>query len=111
MVHPTGANHGDPPPTVNIMTIFSSSQPAQKEACRLRGLPAELRNDIYELALSPNETEGVELQEASPPSKSLLLSCRQIYDEAASLQRQAYRQYWETTMFHHQQCLRQGLEC
>ena len=41
----------------------------------------------------------VDLLTAAGPPKDLLLSCRQIYNEAVLIHKQAYRQYWETTNF------------
>ena len=42
----------------------------------------EIRNHIYELALTTSDPDTeVNLLEAEPPSKALLLTCRQVYDE------------------------------
>ena len=56
-------------------------------------LAAELRNTIYELAFTPDHDDdsiGVELVEATGPSKALLLTCREIYDEARGIHKQAH---------------------
>ncbi|KAK3617668.1 hypothetical protein LTR56_025135 [Elasticomyces elasticus] len=59
-------------------------------------LPPELRNNIYELAFAT--TAGpVNLFDASPPNKALLVVCTQIRNEAASLFKWGY---WRTTTFH-----------
>ena len=67
----------------------------------LKKLPAELRNQIYELVFSPNhrKDDSVELRDATPPEGSLTRSCRQIYREASAMYRRAYRDYWTTTPF------------
>lgn len=57
-------------------------------------LPAEIRNNIYSLVLSPDKrTDLVELKEATPPSKNLMLTCKQIHAEAAGMYRAAYRAF------------------
>ncbi|KAK4895337.1 hypothetical protein LTR27_006680 [Elasticomyces elasticus] len=70
----------------------------EHQQCRLLCLPSELRNDIYELAFSNNNLKA-NLFEPTPPTKSLLLSCRQIWLEAKGFQKAAHRAYWETTEF------------
>lgn len=84
--------------------------------CRfLDKLPAELRNNVYELALCsaaeeenqiriaiPNsaaQPPGLHLCYARPPSKNLLLTCREIYHEARGIYKCHYRQFWQTTRF------------
>ncbi|KAK4496208.1 hypothetical protein PRZ48_012188 [Zasmidium cellare] len=62
-------------------------------------LPAELRNRVWEFAFAPDDDSEVELAEATPPSKNLLLTCRQIYDESYGLYQPAYRDYFRTTKF------------
>ncbi|KAK5744155.1 hypothetical protein LTR17_002185 [Elasticomyces elasticus] len=58
-------------------------------------LPPELRNNIYELAFAT--TAGpVNLFDASPPNKALLVVSIQIRNEAASLFKW---RYWRTTTF------------
>lgn len=47
-----------------------------------------------------SDEEGqVELSKAKPPSKSLLLTCRQAYTEANQLYKSAYRDFWTKTSF------------
>ncbi|KAF7198192.1 hypothetical protein HII31_00548 [Pseudocercospora fuligena] len=70
------------------------------------GLPAELRNVIYELTFTAdhdtedqNGTAEIELLKSRPPSKDLLLACRKVHAEAKGIYRDAYRSYWQTTNF------------
>lgn len=65
--------------------------------CRLLTLPPELRNSIWELAFT--SPPSVDVLDTSPPSKSLLLACRQIYAEAKCLYNTQFRLYWSTTLF------------
>ncbi|RMY69187.1 hypothetical protein D0863_06624 [Hortaea werneckii] len=68
----------------------------------LMKLPPELRNEIYELALfqeADDDYDPVDLMYPYPPSKDLLLSCREIYHEAKGIYKQAYRAFWETSTF------------
>lgn len=68
---------------------------------RLLLLPAELHNTIYELVFTPAHDANtlIDIRTAEPPSKALLLSCRQLNTEAHGLHLQAYRTYWTTTSF------------
>ncbi|KAK4892025.1 hypothetical protein LTR27_009375 [Elasticomyces elasticus] len=65
---------------------------------RLLALPPELRNEIMELAFTHNQTP-VDLLTATPPSKSILLTCRTIYEEAKGLHKEAYRRFWTESTF------------
>jgi len=69
-----------------------------KQTSRLLTLIPELRNQIYEQAFAVPQT-SVDLMKASPPSKALLLVCRQTYQEAKGLYNEAYRRYWNETDF------------
>lgn len=67
-------------------------------------LPAELRNTIYALSFTTDNTDTgerdyINLLYADPPSKSLLLVCRQAYNEARGLYRTAYQLYWSKNSF------------
>lgn len=64
-------------------------------------LPAELRNGIYELAFETRRKDGnpTNLRRPKPPSKALLLSCRQVHQEARGLYLEAYKRYWEEGPF------------
>ena len=80
-------------------TVQTQARTQGDEECRLRALPAELRNAIYELSFTTNDDNDVDLFKAAPPSKSLLLTCHEIYREARLICREAYRQYWTDTDF------------
>lgn len=60
-------------------------------------LPAELRNCIWELAFT--SPSSVDFLNTGPPSKSLLLTCRQVHSEAKGLYNAGFRAYWSTTLF------------
>ncbi|PPJ51651.1 hypothetical protein CBER1_08822 [Cercospora berteroae] len=69
------------------------------EECNIfEKLPGEMRNKIWELSFTDNE-QVVDLQNASPPSKSLLLTCKRANSEARGLYKDAYRAYWTTSPF------------
>ena len=71
----------------------------QSTTCHLLDLPPEIRNAIYDLVFLPNIAEPVELLEATPPSKALALTCRQMHEEAKLLYREAYQKFWEEAEF------------
>ncbi|KXS97041.1 hypothetical protein AC578_2861 [Pseudocercospora eumusae] len=78
------------------------SAQAELEDCPLLDkISAELRNEIWELAFTPDhdQNEEVELFKAKPPRKSLLMTCRQIHNEAKGFYLNAYRAYWPATNF------------
>ncbi|KAK4619186.1 hypothetical protein CLAFUW4_12234 [Fulvia fulva] len=64
-------------------------------------LPAELRLDIYELAFSSNTDSEAEedLRAVKPPSRNILLTCKNAHSEAHGLYKTAYRRYWSSTKF------------
>ncbi|KAK4892023.1 hypothetical protein LTR27_009373 [Elasticomyces elasticus] len=62
-------------------------------------LPAELRNVIYELALSADSQEPIDLLSACPPSNDMVTTCRQAYNEAASIHHAARLRYYSTNHF------------
>ena len=66
---------------------------------RLLALPAELRNTIYELYVATEHTNPVDLCNTNPPSKTFLLTYRQIYDEVKGIHESAYQSYWTETHF------------
>ncbi|GIZ42827.1 hypothetical protein CKM354_000608100 [Cercospora kikuchii] len=97
-----------------------STPPALQSDCLfLNKIPAELRNEIYELTFTSDDDEveidlsnfdpprspllstkgGVELSKAHPPNDALLCTCRQIQSEATQLYEKASRQYWSETHF------------
>lgn len=67
-----------------------------QEDCPLFKLAPELRNEIYDLAFSSDTepTRPVDLLQARSPSAALLLSCREIYEEAKGLYAHAIEDYW-----------------
>ncbi|KAK4619479.1 hypothetical protein CLAFUW4_10788 [Fulvia fulva] len=77
---------------------------------RLLSLPAELRNIIYELTFTTDYDDDekirhsrtsrhIDLITTKPPSKMLLCTCRQIYDEAHLIHRTQYRKFWSSGKF------------
>ena len=63
----------------------------------LFALPTELRIYIWELSFRlPDRTD---LLHIDPPSKSLPLTCLQLYRETAVMQKAAYRKFWKDTEF------------
>ena len=64
-------------------------------------IPPEVRNIIYELAFTTDaDTQAeIDLFCAAGPSRSLLLTCRRVHDEAAALHKHLHRRYWTTTSF------------
>ncbi|TKA77927.1 hypothetical protein B0A55_03713 [Friedmanniomyces simplex] len=71
----------------------------QQTSRLLTTLPAEIRNEIWDLAFSGTGREVDLLHQACPPSSALLLSCPQIYAEAKSFWPNRRREYWESTSF------------
>lgn len=65
----------------------------------LFALPAELRDCIYDLVFSTTKATDLDLRLACPPSKALLMTCRQIYNEARLMHGAAYRAFWTNTAF------------
>ncbi|KAK3623564.1 hypothetical protein LTR56_021527 [Elasticomyces elasticus] len=61
-------------------------------------MAAELRNTIYEMVFWPTSSrERTDLLTATPPSKEIRLTCRQVNEEARGLYHTAYRSYWAWT--------------
>lgn len=80
-------------------TLTYVLQAKQSPASPLQRLPAELRNNIYELTFASDTDSYTKLTEAAPPSKSLIFTCRKIYQEARSMYRNECRRYWRETRF------------
>ncbi|KAK1059684.1 hypothetical protein LTR74_012415 [Friedmanniomyces endolithicus] len=85
--------------------IPKAIEPSQTKAVAQDGcptpfftIPPELRNHIHGMVFEFPAGE-INLLEADPPSKSILLACRQIHDEATGLYKSAYRSYWTTSHF------------
>lgn len=69
------------------------------EGCHIfNKLPGEMRNKIWELSFTNNHRVA-DFQNPSPPTKSLLLTCKKINSEARGLYQDAYRAYWTTSPF------------
>ena len=62
-------------------------------------LPAELRNEIYELVFDSRSDSPINLLSAVPPPKDLLLVCREIHSEAEKLYKACYRNFWSENEF------------
>ncbi|KAK5744206.1 hypothetical protein LTR17_002236 [Elasticomyces elasticus] len=91
---------GEPGPVTGV--AFSCDTPGTHtggQPCRLLTVAPEIRNKIYELALYDNNEGLVDLLSAGSPSKNLLLSCHQVYEEAKGIHAEAYRRYWSETNF------------
>lgn len=74
-------------------TATSSGQP------RILSVPPEIRNRIYGFVFQRDPRQKVDLLEANPPAKDLLITCRQVYQEARLMYREAYRKFWTLTTF------------
>ncbi|KAK3623563.1 hypothetical protein LTR56_021526 [Elasticomyces elasticus] len=72
---------------------------ATSQTSTLLTIPPEMRNVIYELVFSVDRRGLVDLIDSAPPSKSILLTCREIYTEAAKMHKHAYQDYWRSTPF------------
>lgn len=83
---------------MTVSRIGPSSMPSTAQTGQLFRLPPELRNRVYELCFIQVARE-VNIIEAQPPPKDLLCACRQVYNEARLMHRQAYRDYWSKTCF------------
>ncbi|CAK1356838.1 hypothetical protein CB0940_11968 [Cercospora beticola] len=106
----------------NIDSRFPESRAlsaSQNDCLVLNKLPAELRNEIYELAFTVDDDEveidlsdfgpprspplltkgEVELSKARPPNNALLSTCHQIQSEATQLYKRASHKYWTDTHF------------
>lgn len=87
-------------PSLSVETPLSTPQTA---TCPLlEKLPAELKSIIFELAFTQDLEDGdqeIELSFAKPPSKHILVTCREIRAIARGHYRAAYRRFWRTTAF------------
>lgn len=72
----------------------------QQSACRLFMLPAELRITIYQLAFATTTTPS-RLASAyiHAPQQNLLLTCKQMYHDAAQIFARACRTYYSKSTF------------
>ncbi|GIZ42828.1 hypothetical protein CKM354_000608200 [Cercospora kikuchii] len=93
----TDSNHQVSPSSTTSVPAIS-----QDDCSFLEKLPAELRNEIYELVFTSDDDdfEGwVELEDAEPPSRALLWTCQQIKTEATQIYEEACSKYWTETSF------------
>lgn len=73
---------------------------AAQPKCYFMTIPGEIRNRIYDYVFTNNGGEGpVEVFKFSPPSNNIIMSCRQVYQEARELYKAAYRLYWSENDF------------
>ena len=79
-------------------SAHSETKRASTNRCILLALPAELRNQIFELSFTSNKVTD-DFFRANPPSKALLMTCRQIHAECKGMYDIAYRSYWMNTKF------------
>lgn len=71
----------------------------RQHKCYLTTIPPELRNRIYDMVFAIEEDAEQDLEKATPPSISLLVTCRQIHHEAGQLYNEACRRFWAETNF------------
>ncbi|KAK5121143.1 hypothetical protein LTR85_005627 [Meristemomyces frigidus] len=84
------------PQTPDLMT--TSTQPAT--TCHLFKLPPEICNEIYSLVFTTAAgTEDVVYFTAEPPSKAIILTCKQAYREANEMYQHSYRRFWRDSTF------------
>ncbi|KAK5695909.1 hypothetical protein LTR97_008329 [Elasticomyces elasticus] len=77
-------------------TAMTTTPPPSK----LLALPLEIRNDIWDLAFSGFVLQReVNIFYTNPPDKNLLLSNRQIFNEAEGFFLTRYLEYWKLTRF------------
>ncbi|SMR58012.1 unnamed protein product [Zymoseptoria tritici ST99CH_3D1] len=69
--------------------------------CKLLGMPAEIRNDIFELVFTADSSseEEVDLLAARAPSGNLLRTSSKIYAGAKGFYATGRAAYWSTTSF------------
>lgn len=62
--------------------------------------PPEIRNNIYDLVFAPSDpTAAIELKDAQPPAKDIILTCGKVHSEAAAMFKSAYRAFWSESKF------------
>ncbi|KAK3672750.1 hypothetical protein LTR78_007336 [Recurvomyces mirabilis] len=71
----------------------------QENACHLFKLPAELRNQIFELVFAGDTLEDGSIFDLSPLKCDLMLTCHEIYHESLKLYEATVHRYWTTTTF------------
>jgi hypothetical protein len=85
----------------NVSDTTEQTSPAERVSppCHLLALAAELRNYIWTLSFSPDNSESIDLEEAKMPGASLLSTCKQIHSEAIGLFAVAKVDYWRSSQF------------
>ncbi|EME83011.1 uncharacterized protein MYCFIDRAFT_196410 [Pseudocercospora fijiensis CIRAD86] len=84
----------------NVRSFTSIGQAQASATCRLLDLAPELRNEIYERAFSCNgERIDLNRRQRNCFSPALLLTCRQVYQEAAALFRDTVYDHYTTKEF------------
>lgn len=76
---------------MDVEAAVKSTARGEQDCALLNRMPAEIRNHIYELVCAPAPCN--DLLAASLPSKTILLTCRQVYAEAREIFRQGYRAF------------------
>ncbi|KAK4496210.1 hypothetical protein PRZ48_012190 [Zasmidium cellare] len=85
-----------------LVARLASKFKDSKPCLFLDKLPAEIRNEIYALAFTPDfkdESETVDLYHTDPPSPALITTCKTISNEAKRFYKHAYRKYWRESNF------------
>ena len=67
------------------------------DKCHLLDSPPEVRNRIYDYLFAIEPT--ADLLTVTPPEKALIVTCRQIYEEAKHMYRVRFRAFWMDTTF------------
>ena len=81
-------------PTASLYTAHTAEHRSEKKgSCRLLLLPAELRNEVWQFAFSPDNNDEANLVCARGPSFALLLTCHQIYQEGLGMYVDAWRAF------------------
>lgn len=78
------------------MTPLATSMPMNDQRpCKFFKLPPELRNSIHELAFSyeTNDDRSINLRDAIPPEKDLVMACQMVYQECRDMYKAASRKY------------------
>jgi hypothetical protein len=87
-------------PTASDTDTRSSSAEDKSRPCHLLALAAELRNYIWTLSFSPDNSASIDLAEAKVPGAALLATSKQIRAEAVGLFAVAKVDYWRLGRFH-----------
>jgi hypothetical protein len=96
-------------PATTIDSACEQHNP-QDTVCHLLGLPAEIRNLIYEYTLAHDSEvevsdvehaeDAVNLLTATPPSPALSLTCKQIHEECRKMYLENFKRFWKESNFY-----------